>query len=34
MIDNPKRAFVPIPQGYYDLAEAEQEAICHRWLTR
>ena len=28
MIDNPKRVYLPIPEGYYDLSDAEQEALC------
>ena len=28
MVDDSKRVFLPIPQSYYDLSEAEQEAIC------
>ena len=34
MIDSPKRAFVPIPENYSDLDQAEQLDICGRWHWR
>jgi len=30
MIDSPKRAFVPIPENYFDLDETEQLVICEQ----
>jgi hypothetical protein len=30
MIESHKRAFVPIPKGYYDLSDAEQLVICEQ----
>ena len=28
MVDGPKQVFVPVPEGYYDLDEDDQESVC------